>query len=34
LRRSQHSKATKRLGVMKGGARLIKEHPWFKGFDW
>lgn len=19
---------------MKGGARLIKEHPWFKGFDW
>ena len=32
--RAQHSKATKRLGVVKGGAKLIKEHPWFKGFDW
>jgi cGMP-dependent protein kinase len=29
-----HPKATKRLGVLKGGATLIKEHPWFRGFDW
>lgn len=29
-----HLKATKRLGVLKGGATLIKEHPWFAGFDW
>jgi cGMP-dependent protein kinase 1 len=29
-----HPKPTKRLGVVKGGARLIKRHPWFKGFDW
>jgi len=34
IRRLLHSKATKRLGVLKGGARLVKEHPWFKGFDW
>lgn len=29
-----HPKSTKRLGVVKGGAQLIKEHPWFAGFDW
>lgn len=29
-----HHKPTKRLGVVKGGAKLIKKHPWFKGFDW
>jgi len=27
-------KSTKRLGVVKGGAKLIKEHPWFINFDW
>jgi len=27
-------KPTKRLGVVKGGAKLIKKHPWFKNFDW
>jgi len=27
-------KSTKRLGVLKGGADLIREHPWFKDFDW
>jgi len=27
-------KPTKRLGVLNGGAQLIKEHPWFRGFDW
>jgi len=25
---------TKRLGVVNGGAKLIKSEPWFKGFDW
>ena len=25
---------TKRLGVVKGGATMIKKHPWFKNFDW
>lgn len=25
---------TKRLGVVNGGARLIKEHAWFADFDW
>lgn len=31
-----HPKATKRLGVVKGGADNIKKHPWFRdaGFDW
>merc|ERR1712130_412780 len=29
-----HHKHTKRLGVVKGGARLIKKHPWFQRFDW
>ena len=28
------SKATKRLGVIKGGADLIRQHPWFIEFDW
>eukprot|EP00488_Nonionellina_sp_1-RS-2012_P001554 TRINITY_DN24_c0_g1_i4.p1 TRINITY_DN24_c0_g1~~TRINITY_DN24_c0_g1_i4.p1 ORF type:complete len:704 (-),score=261.99 TRINITY_DN24_c0_g1_i4:168-1988(-) len=27
-------KATKRLGVIKGGAALIRQHPWFKDFNW
>merc|ERR1712130_230711 len=27
-------KATKRLGVIKGGADLIRQHPWFKDFSW
>merc|ERR1719461_1411576 len=27
-------KATKRLGVIKGGAALIRQHPWFKDFKW
>lgn len=29
-----YHKPTKRLGVVKGGAKLIKKHAWFKGFDW
>jgi len=29
----QH-KAEKRLGVMCGGVRKIREHPWFAGFTW
>lgn len=28
-----HHKPTKRLGVVKGGAKLIKKHPWFKNFS-
>lgn len=34
IQRLLHPKAAKRLGAVKGGARLIKKHPWFKGFDW
>ena len=34
IQRLLHPKPTKRLGVVKGGAKLIKRHPWFKGFDW
>jgi serine/threonine protein kinase len=34
IRRLLHAKPTKRLGVLKGGARLVKDHLWFKGFDW
>lgn len=29
-----HPKVTKRLGVLKGGAKRIKNHAWFSGFDW
>jgi len=29
-----HPKAFKRLGVVKGGAKLVKKHPWFKDLDW
>jgi len=25
---------SKRLGCSSGGAKAIKEHQWFKGFDW
>jgi CRP-like cAMP-binding protein len=34
ISRLLNHKATKRLGVVKGGATLIKEHPWFSTFDW
>merc|ERR1719228_2201262 len=27
-------RATKRLGVIAGGATTIKKHPWFVGIDW
>eukprot|EP00808_Paulinella_micropora_P009450 g6150.t1 len=29
-----HRKPIRRLGVTKGGATLIKKHPWFKSHDW
>jgi len=29
-----YHKPTKRLGVVKGGAKLIKKHAWYKDFDW
>merc|ERR1711964_163700 len=28
------TKLTKRYGVIKGGAELLRQHPWFKRFDW
>merc|ERR1719493_220464 len=28
------AKATKRLGVIRGGAANIRKHPWFNGFSW
>eukprot|EP00457_Paulinella_chromatophora_P001484 gb/GEZN01001486.1/.p1 GENE.gb/GEZN01001486.1/~~gb/GEZN01001486.1/.p1 ORF type:complete len:977 (+),score=118.13 gb/GEZN01001486.1/:62-2992(+) len=28
------AKPTHRLGVLSGGAALIKDHPWFRGFNW
>jgi len=34
IKKLLHHKPTKRLGVTKGGASAIKEHPWFDGFDW
>lgn len=34
IKKLLHPKATKRLGVLNGGARLVREHPWFSGFDW
>eukprot|EP00462_Mataza_sp_D1_P016699 CAMPEP_0175156706 /NCGR_PEP_ID=MMETSP0087-20121206/21765_1 /TAXON_ID=136419 /ORGANISM="Unknown Unknown, Strain D1" /LENGTH=787 /DNA_ID=CAMNT_0016444173 /DNA_START=31 /DNA_END=2394 /DNA_ORIENTATION=+ len=33
IKRLLHPKATKRLGVCKGGKK-IREHPWFKDFPW
>jgi len=33
-RRLLNHKATKRLGVVKGGAKLIKIHSWFATLDW
>ena len=34
IRRLLNHKPTKRLGVLKGGAKTVKEHVWYKGFDW
>jgi serine/threonine protein kinase len=35
VRKLLHRKPTKRLGVVKGGASLIKSHPWFSPeIDW
>lgn len=34
IKKLLNHKPTKRLGVVAGGAALIKKHPWFKGFDW
>eukprot|EP00798_Chlamydomonas_sp_ICE-L_P009762 gene9762-7637_t len=27
-------KPVKRIGMLKGQAADVKNHPWFKGFDW
>ena len=24
----------RRMGCMQGGVAEVKQHPWFKGFDW
>jgi hypothetical protein len=29
-----HTKPSRRLGVTKGGATLIKSHPWFRDINW
>jgi serine/threonine protein kinase len=34
VRRLLHPKPTKRLGVTAGGASIIRQHPFFLGFDW
>ena len=34
IKKLLHPKPTKRLGVLAGGATLVKEHAWFTGFDW
>jgi len=34
IKRLLARKPTKRLGVLRGGASLIKKHPFFNGFDW
>jgi len=34
IKKLLQTKATKRLGCLKGGAKQIKKHAWFKNFDW
>lgn len=34
IARLLRTKPTKRLAVMKGGADNIRNHVWYKGFDW
>ena len=34
IKKLLNPKATKRLGVINGGAALIKEHPFFRGLNW
>lgn len=33
IKKLLNAKSTKRLGVVKGGAKLIKKHPWFEPLD-
>mmetsp|Transcript_2007 Transcript_2007/g.2696 ORF Transcript_2007/g.2696 Transcript_2007/m.2696 type:complete len:871 (+) Transcript_2007:61-2673(+) len=34
VRRFLQIKPTKRLGIINGGVKKIKQHPFFEGFDW
>lgn len=34
ITRLLHVRPTRRLGVLKGGHKLIKKHPWFWRFKW
>jgi len=34
IQRLLHPKQARRLGVIKGGAGLVKRHRWFKDIDW
>ena len=34
IRSLLHKNPAKRLGNLNGGAEDVKNHPWFKGFDW
>ncbi|MES1908146.1 MAG: hypothetical protein MHM6MM_001133 [Cercozoa sp. M6MM] len=34
IRQLLHPKPSQRLGMIKGGWSLVKQHPWFSGFDW
>jgi len=34
IKKLLNHKPTRRLGVVKGGSRKIKDHPWFEGLDW
>ena len=34
IRSLLHKNPVKRLGNLNGGAEDVKNHPWFKGFDW
>lgn len=34
IKKLLNHRPTRRLGVVKGGAQKIKDHPWFEGLDW
>ena len=34
IKRLLNPKPPRRLGVIKGGAKMVKKHKWFKNIDW
>ena len=34
IKRLLQAKATRRLGIIRGGSQTMRSHEWFEGFSW